>query len=252
MRHPFLLTAALVLLSVATAAAGRKEKMRKNGLGAGLDATLWVNCDAQNPPRQFKVTSPTLVAEKGGASAWVKVESAPDRDGCHNVTELWISNNNNQTYHLAYRQRPEDPDLWGNGMRIIDWSPDGQLLLTEAWQWNTGGNDAAVDKSILLFQAHGPAVLEIDLDALWADQKDRDCFVQFQLLGFTAEGWVALRTHITTSYDEGEDNKPAAKLCAEKNQLWAIDPAKQSRRPLPDNFQPAHNGTLTKTAKLPE
>lgn len=248
----FLLMAALVLLSSAPLAARGKEKVKKNGPGSGLQSTLWVNCDAQNPPRQLKITSPTLVAAQGGAGAWVKVESAPNRDGCHNFTELWITNNKDQTYHLAYRQRPEDPDLWGNGMRIVDWSPDGQLLLTEAWQWNTGPNDAAVDKSILLFQAHGPAVSEIDLDALWADQKDRDCFVQFQLLGFTPEGWVALKTHITTYYDEGEDSKPAAKMCAEKNQVWAIDPVKQSRRLLPDDFQPAHNGTLTKTAKLPE
>lgn len=249
MRHRLLLTAALAVLSTAPVAARGKEK--KNSPSAGLDATLSVNCDEQDPPRQLTVASPTLVADKGGAGAWVKVESGPARNGCHNVTELFITHPN-QTYRLAYRQRPEDPDLWGNGMRIVDWSPNGQLLLTEAWQWKTETSDAPVEKRILLFQADGPSVSEIDTDALWADQADRDCFVQVQLLGFTPEGWVALRAHLSTHYDEGEGSKPAAKMCAEKNQVWAIDPVKQSRRLLPDDFQPTHNGTLTKTTKVRE
>jgi len=243
MRIPFILVVVAALLAVLPVLGLRKEKEKETG--RDLDATLQVHCGDTNPDKQLNVISPTLVAKKGDASAWVKVESA----GCRNATELWIATSGNQPFRLAYRQRPQDPDLWGNGMKMVDWSPDGQLLLTEAWQWDTESSSAPVDKRILLFQAGGAEVSDIDLDAIWADQKDRDCQVQFQLLGFTADGWVALKAHISNSHEDGAASE---KPCAEKSQVWAISPVKQNYRLLPDDFQAARNSVLTKTAKMPE
>jgi hypothetical protein len=198
--------------------------------GSSESPTLWVNCDySSKPPKNALISSSPLVAEKTGYRAWVQVASVAVPDGgaeCFNTTVLWISRGGNHPYRPVLTQLPVQPDLYGNGMQLVDWSPNGQLLLTELWQWNTMPNDAPLAKRILVFQPGKNAKFEINLDALWVDQKHKDCFVEFKLLGFTANNWVALKAHITTFYeaDETQADKPAGKVCAEKTEVLAIDP----------------------------
>ncbi len=125
-------------------------------------------------------------------------------------------------------------------MRLVDWSPNGQVLLTELWQWNTEPNDAPFIKRILVFQPKSKSKFEINFDPLLEDQKGKDCFVEFQLLGFTDTNWVALKTHVSTFYDVDEtiDGVPADKVCKEKTQTWAVDPATQKWHALPADFTP--------------
>jgi hypothetical protein len=98
----------------------------------------------------------------------------------------------------------------------------------------------SIDRSTLNFR------YEITLDRLVADQKGKDCFVQFQSLGFTAANWVALKTHVSTWYDDGDtpEDKPADKVCKEKTQMWAVEPATEKWHSLPANFMPARYAQL--------
>jgi hypothetical protein len=216
--------------------------------------TLFVNCDTLKPPRTVVVASPVLGAKNSSYRAWVRVKSVllPNgSSGCLNTTQLWISSDRNPPHRPAYIQLPVDPDGWGNGLQLVGWSPDGQLLLTELWQWNTMPNDAGVDRRILVFQPKTSSRFEIKLNNLWAGQKDRDCVVEFQLLGFNSQGSVALRAHIATFYDvdETETDKPAQKRCTEETRTWAIDPQTQKRQQLPDDFRAAQYSVVEKTGR---
>src|SRR5205809_1041303 len=76
---------------------------------------------------------------------------------------------------------------------------------------------------------------EINSYRLVDDQKGRDCEVQFDLLGFTLDDWVALRTRISTFYDVDEDEttKPKNLKCSESTQWVAINPLTEARRSIP-------------------
>jgi hypothetical protein len=213
------------------------------GLGQRVDLPqgLWVNCD---PPsgKNAVVVGPTVTA-KNGSRAWVQVVSvvAPLKGMCLNTTTLWVSRGHLGPYLPIFTQSPVYPNLEGNGMQIVDWSPDGRLLLTEMWQWNTEPNDAPIPRSILVFEPQRTAKHEIDIYRLLDDQKGRDCELQFDLFGFTPDDWVALKARISTFYDvdENETTKPNDQKCRESTQYLAINPFTQARRSIPSDFHTA-------------
>jgi hypothetical protein len=213
------------------------------GLGQSVDLPqgLWVNCD---PPsgKNAVVVGPTVTA-KNGSRAWVQVVSvvAPLKGMCLNTTTLWVSRSNLGPYLPIFTQSPVYPNLQGNGMQIVGWSPDGRLLLTEMWQWNTEPNDAPIPRSILVFEPQRTAKHEIDIYRLLDDQKGRDCDLRFDLFGFTPDDWVALKARISTFYDvdENETTKPKDQKCRESTHYLAINPFTQARRSIPSDFHAA-------------
>jgi hypothetical protein len=78
----------------------------------------------------------------------------------------------------------------------------------------------------------------------------QNCYVEFELLGFTADGELAMRTHIAPDYDVDEQpsDVPPAKRCVEKHQTWAVDPYTQRRKPLAPSF---HAERYSKTKAVP-
>lgn len=208
---------------------------------ADLPRGLWVNCDSSSG-KNAVVVGPAVTA-KNGSRAWVQVVSvvAPLKGMCLNTTTLWVSRGHWHPYLPIFTQAPVYPNLEGNGMHIVDWSPDGRLLLTEMWQWNTEANDAPIPRSILVFEPQKTARHQIDVHRLVDDQKERDCEVQFDLLGFSPDDWVALKARISTFYeaDESETTKPKQRKCRESTQWLAINPFTQARRSIPSNFHAA-------------
>ena len=215
-----------------------------HGLGQKIDLTpsAWVNCDPSSG-KNAVVVGPTVTATNG-SHAWVQIVSvlAPIQGMCLNTTTLWVSRGLLHPYLPIFTQSPVYPNLEGNGMQIVDWSPDGRLLLTEMWQWNTEPNDAPIPASILVFEPQKKAKHQIDIYRLIDNQKGRDCDVQFDLLGFTPDNWVSLKARIVTFYDvdESEMEKPEYRKCKESTQWLAINPFTQARRSIPSDFHAAH------------
>jgi hypothetical protein len=206
-----------------------------------LPRGLWVNCDPASG-KNAVVVGPAVTA-KNGSRAWVQVVSvvAPIEGMCLNTTTLWVSRGHLHPNLPIFTQSPVYPNLEGNGMQIVDWSPNGRLLLTEMWQWNTEPNDAPIPRSILVFESQKKVKHQIDIYRLIDDQKGRDCEVQFDLIGFTPDGWVSLKVRISTFYDvdENEATKPKHLKCQESTQWLAINPFTQARRSVPSDFHAA-------------
>ena len=204
-----------------------------------LPPTLWRQCDSQNPAKRV-FTSPVLVSVTGGHSAKVKVESVPQQGACFDTTVLWIAGAASSAMNAgtAFIRRPKSVYNSGNGMNLVDWSPDGQLLLAESWEWNTLPNDEGIDKKILLFKESGTAKLEIATGRFWSDQKGKNCHFEFKLLGFTPSGRVAIQTDITPYYEPGQESSdvPPSKTCMPKHEAWAVDPHTQRREPVSSGF----------------
>lgn len=201
--------------------------------------TLWAPCEAFHSPNRT-IEGPTLVAKASGYTAKVKVESKLDDSPspCSNTTTLIVdAAGARKTIHIV----PEVKDqLDGNGMNLVDWSPDGKLLVAEVWRWTQAGNNAGIDNRVFVYTAHPWSSREIKWDLFLADQPGRSCNLQFDLLGFTPEGRVAMKVDITQWYDPTEElsDIPLSRRCIEKHQAWAVDPVTMRRSPLAKDFQP--------------
>jgi hypothetical protein len=204
--------------------------------------TLWRLCDSQNRAKRV-FTSPVLVSVTGGHSAKVKVESVHQQGLCFDTTVLWIAGAASSATNAgaAFIRRPKSAYNSGNGMNLMDWSPDGRLLLAEFWEWNAQPNDEGIDKRILLFKEDGTRKLEIDTERFWSDQKGKNCHLEFRLLGFTPSGRVAIQTDITPYYEPGQESSdvPPSRTCLPQHQAWAVDPHTQRREPLSSGFRAA-------------
>ena len=143
-----------------------------------------------------------LVAKNGGRAAKVRVESTLEATDCTNTTTLLIAAKVGDKFSRIHPQLSQPSN--GNGMHLVDWSPDGRLLLAEFWQWEQAPNDVGVDKRILLFAADRWPQSEIDPAQFMADQEGRNCQIEFELLGFTPDGKVAMRIDLTTYYEVDE------------------------------------------------
>ncbi len=212
----------------------------------GYPPTLWVPCEALQRARGV-IVGPVLVAKKSGRAAKVRVESTPGVADCSNLTTLLIANEVGDKFSRIHPQLSQPSN--GNGMHLVDWSPDGRLLLAEFWQWEQAPNDVGVDKRILLFAANRWPQSEIATGQFMADQEGRNCQIEFELFGFTPDGKVAMRTDITTYYDVDEkpDDVPPAKRCVEKHETWAVDPQTRKRELLPADFHAQrYSTTVTK------
>jgi hypothetical protein len=212
--------------------------------------TLWVPCDKHDASARV-IEGPTLVAKKGGHAAKVIVKTSLQKGTCFNTTTLWIADTGSSAKEgiALFVHRPKSEYNSGSGMNPVDWSPNGRLLLTEFWQWNQQPNDAGIDKQILLFSADGKTKLEIDTARFWGDQKGKNCGLEFELLGFTPSGQVAIRGDVKPYYEPAQDPSevPPDKRCIEKHETWAVDPYTQRRVVLPAGFH-AERYSETKSA----
>ena len=210
--------------------------------------TLWVDCGTgDQKPEARDIVGPVFVAKSGQHRAKAKVKVKVKGYDCHNTTTLWFSEGTTLEFKAAYTQLPIEPDVRGNGMQIVDWSPDGKLLLTELWQWNTMANDADFGQRIIVFNPQHNKHFEVDLKKLQPDPK-AECLIQYQLLGFTSDSWVALKTKVSTFYsvDDTIDGKPPDARCELPVEVLKIDPQTQERLPLPKDFQPEKYSTKMK------
>ena len=202
--------------------------------------TLWSDCGTgEKKPEARDITGPVFVAKSGQHRAKVKLKVKVKGYDCKNTTTLWFSEGTTLEFKSAYTQSPIEPDVQGNGMQIVDWSPDGKLLLTELWKWTTMGNDAGVDQSIIIFYPSRRKRFEVDLKRFQPDPK-AECSIQYQLMGFTSDAWVVMKTRISTFYEDGEstDDKPPDKRCERPVEVWKINPRTQERLPLLKDFTP--------------
>ncbi len=232
---------ALVFYALAVSARAQEFEFPKS-------PTLWVDCGVgERQPEAMDITGPVFAAKSGQHRAKVELKVKVKGYDCHNTTTLWFSEGTTLEFKAAYTQLPIEPDVRGNGMQIADWSPDGKLLLTELWQWNTMANDADFGQRIIVFYSQHNKHFEIDLKKLQPDPKAK-CLIQYQLLGFTSDSWVAMKTRIFTFYEVGEsiDDKPPDARCELPLEVLKINPQTQERLPLPKDFQPEKYSTQMK------
>lgn len=181
----------------------------------GPHNTFWVTCGYQPPYKEHTATSPVLISPNGQYSAFARVTAS---EKCENTSKLFIRGAKSSIYRQVFSEKPTAEQL-GNGIKIVDWSPDSHLLLVEAVLWQYG-SDADWNTKILLYDVVQNRFVQPDFDAT-LESTPNDCWTDVRALGFSADQQVLIKTSVHPYYDPGDD-EPRNAQCPTMTGLWLV------------------------------
>lgn len=156
---------------------------------------------------------------------------------CQNTSRLFVAGPKSQKFRPVLVVEPS-PGVLGNGIDLVDWSPNGhRLLLGQGfWQW---GSDAG-GIMVRIYDADSENLSSKSLvDEAFRRYVGKDCVAVFQPVGFSLSG----KAIVTAGpyFDVGED-RPREDSCVQKEGFWLIDSVIPAVSQLPDNYKVQHYG----------
>ena len=209
-----------------------------------LGDTLNVSCTVEatgNGLTPRKVTSPILLSPDKAKRAYTEVAANVALGNCANNSRLFLqSPSTGNRYSLVFLQEPTELQR-GNGIRIIDWSPNGHLLLFEVIVWQYG-SDARPGKDIFVYDSKAGVLFPVPVQN-FAKQFGEGCVVDIDPLGFSSENRAILRVTARQEYDE--ESHPVQQACRGEAGLWLYDSTTYKVQALRDPVRIQHWGRRT-------
>jgi hypothetical protein len=134
--------------------------------------------------------SPQIASPDGLWRAYASVEATPDpRFSCFNTSTLLVNGPAELTFQTVHTIKP-DPQMVGNGMKPICWSPQRHLLAVQVLYWQYGSDAGGF--SLLIYDADHKRIVEPDLAKLLARRyKREECAYEIgEVLGFDSQNRV--------------------------------------------------------------
>jgi len=223
-----LIIAATLSSSTVSAQQGNSALTNKYALPYYLD------CGREPPYKSQSARSRVLSSadDKREAYAEVKARAASEQD-CTNTSAVLVRQGSG-AFDLIFFQAPiAEPTgrLDGNGVKLIDWSKDGAMLLFDVLRWNYS-SDAPPGDDLWIYYARDGALKQVPLRTIFRRFGD-GCAVSFEPLGFSETGEVLVQFSAKQGYDvDGEPNLPK---CEAKRVAWLFDPGSSRLTQAPYN-----------------
>ena len=185
-------------------------------------STSYFDCaDQQRGLRHIE--GPTLASPDGEWRAYVRAEAEMrmhgDAQGCFNTTSLFVKASGDAKFQSVYVKEPE-PDLQGNGLKLIAWSHKGHVLAAELTWWQYASDFGGI--SLLLYDADKQRAWEPELGALFDKRFGKKCaFTVGPVIGFDSRDRVLFEAG--DYYEEGDDEPVPATRCLGHRRVWALD-----------------------------
>jgi hypothetical protein len=163
---------------------------------------------------------------------------------CQNTSRLFVAGPKSQNFRQVLILTPS-PELLGNSIDLVDWSPSGHKLLIEQGLWQYGGDLAG--SGIQLYDADSDKLSSNSfVEETFDKHAGKDCVSVFHAAGFSPDGVVIVSAG--PYFDIGED-QPRADSCVPKVGLWLVGLADPIVRRLPDTYKIQHYGKRTTAAR---
>jgi hypothetical protein len=165
--------------------------------------------------------SPQLTSPDGKWRAYASVEARPDSNfGCFDSSALLVEGPGDLSFQTVHTLKP-DPQMVGNGMKPIAWSPQGHMLAVRLFYWQHG-SDFAV-RSVLIYDADRKRASEPDLAKLFARKyKKKECAFDIQdVLGFDSHNRALFSADDVI--EPGDDQPIGETRCLGGPSVWALD-----------------------------
>lgn len=152
---------------------------------------------------------------------------------CENTSRLFAAGPQNRGFRQVVIVWPT-PELAGNSIGLIDWSPKGHRLLIAEGLWGYGSDFGGI--VIRIYDADSDKLSsESFVQEAFRRDAGKDCVGVFQPLGFSGDGGIIVRAG--PYFDVGEE-QPRADTCVAKEGVWLIAAANGAIRQLPDSYKP--------------
>src|SRR5258708_3143091 len=197
----------------------------------GSDDTLFLACDPK-PSVMRVVRSPVLVS--GAHEAYVEAQAAwsDTSEDCRVTARLFVTRRDSSGHNPkpVFEKTPTSEQL-GNGLHVVDWSPDGRHLAFEFSRWQP--NSDVAGKWAMLYDVDRSVVREVALQRIFRSTVGRSCNVRLDgVRGFTPEGEMVV--DVGDYIDVyGQTTSPA---CFRKSARWAIGKDARRAHPLPAGY----------------
>ncbi len=194
-----------------------------------LDDALHVTClsKAGNFDGSRWGRSPVLVSPDGRYRAYAESEAiafipSPGEDSyagplCANTSRLFVQRPEARDYTLMFQQEAAANDL-GNGIRVVDWSPDSRFLLVQVNRWQYESDAAGFD--LLLIDPFFGTVRKPDHNRLFSERFQKECFMWVNALGFTEDDKIVLEA--SDFWPSEEPYGTPEQACVKKRSIWLL------------------------------
>jgi hypothetical protein len=153
--------------------------------------------------------------------AYASVAATPDpRFGCSDTSTLFVEGPGEVTFQTVHTIKP-DPQMVGNGMKPISWSPQHHLLAVQVIYWQDASDAGGF--SLLVYDADRKRIIEPDLAKLFARKYNKkECAFEVRnVLGFDSQDRVLFS--VDDVIDPGDDEPIPETRCVGGPTEWALD-----------------------------
>lgn len=191
--------------------------------------TLYLSCKIHPDPavHEFiesrRQKGPIVTSPDGRYRAYVEVEAINDSSesySCTNTSQLYFSDSDANDFKIIKQLDPVSG--WkGNGMRVVEWSPDSRYLLLAMNQWvyySEGFTPYPVIFDTELRQFYVANLYEIiqpPPECNWCAWEEEDPF-QAKTVGFDTPPLVLVNISYSCNLSDEED-------CSNTERLWRLD-----------------------------
>ncbi|HLW99275.1 MAG TPA: hypothetical protein VKR82_11560 [Candidatus Acidoferrales bacterium] len=138
-----------------------------------------------------------------------------DEYDCRNHTTLFTAKGSNSRFDPILDVAGVDNPTRGNGLQLIDWSPDSEILLADLLTWYYDSEGA--EHNLVLYSSRTGSLTQKSLSEVFKSISHEDCRFDGEIIGFLADGQIALRTVYV--HDEIEEWNP----CVKSTGFWAMN-----------------------------
>jgi hypothetical protein len=165
--------------------------------------------------------SPQLASPDGQWRAYASVEARPDpKFGCSDTSTLLVQGPGQASFQTAHIIKP-DPQMVGNGMKPVSWSPQRHLLAVQVLYWQEGSD--AGGNSVLVYDADRSRTIKPDFVELFARKTGKkECAFEIgRVLGFDSQNRVLFEA--SDDMIATENGSDPTNVCLGSPGLWALE-----------------------------
>ena len=206
------------------------------------------HCDERSPERLAKSNrsrTSVLLSPDGLYRAYAESEAVPFRvpnsasAECRNTSKLFVWDSKSQKFRPVLVVEPS-PEADGNGIALVDWSPNGHRLLLAQYFSHYGSEVSGM--TLRVYDAESENLSRKFLvEEAFRKHLGKHCSGVFDPVGFSSSGKLVVT--VEPLLDLGED-KVVEGSCVQKEGFWLVDIAIPAVSQLPDNYRVERYGKV--------
>jgi hypothetical protein len=170
----------------------------------------------------------------------VAADAAPEKPGTNHHARLLVAPSRSR-FETVVDQRPQPPAT-GNGLQLVDWSPDSRFILVQLMEWVY--RSESWSSTLILYDTKTRARLRLTLNDVFSAAMKKECALDGTAAGFTRDNKIVF-------YAKPVDEEFAGASCVAAPSGWIVDPRSRAVAPLPSDYMYEYWGEIESASTKP-